>query len=433
MKKILNTLLFIFLLTQVSHALDTRDDDANKLYQEAYKLVTDKNWDKAISTFEDLLDKYPDSSWRDDATFWICYANDKKGRKKEMSFECYEDFIRHFDNSKWRDDALQNLAKIAQDLKNDGKPEFLEQVKIMENEMNDELSLAAIRALSSRGNKKSLESIIRIFDTNKNERLRKKMIYIIGSFGSDTGNLESDIASKKLMDIAENDPDMDVRNEAVFWLSDNDPTEEIAEFLQKIALNDKEYKVQKKALFSLSEMNNEFGIPYLYKIAEDHSNDDVRANAIFWIGQNSQSPKTLKNLSQFAREDKSFEVQKKAIFALAQMETNASLDELVLLSKELKNVELRANSLFWLAQNASSSRHIKAIKDAAYNDPEIHVQQKAVFALYELDNNTGLDELIDIAKNHPSAQVRKKAIFWLGENGDDRAVDALEEILMNPK
>jgi HEAT repeat protein len=426
MKKILNLLLILFLATQIGHALEALDEEANKMYQQAYKLVTDKKWDKAIEIFKDLLDKYPDSSWEDDATFWICYASEKNGRKMEKSFECYEDFIDDFSDSKWADDALQNLGQLAQDLKNDGKPEYLERVKNLENEVNNELSLAAIRALSSRGDRQSFDSIVRIFDSNKNQSLRKKMVYIIGSF-------ESKESATKLMDIVENDPDKDVRSEAIFWLSDNDPTEEIAEFLQNTALNDKEYKVQKKALFSLSNMDNEFGIPYLYKIAQDHSNDDIRADAIFWIGQSSQNPKTLKNLSQFARDDKSFAVQKKAIFALAEMELDAALDELVLLSKELKNAELRSNALFWLSQNTSSEKHISAIRDAAFNDPEERVQEKAVFALHELDNNKGLDDLIDIAKNHPSVRVRKKAIFWLGENGDDRAVQALEDILMSPK
>ncbi len=426
MKKITTVFLVLFLIAQTSYALNELDDDANKLYQDAYKLIMDKNWEDAIEKFELFLDKYSDSSWEDDATFWICYAHEKNGRKDEKSFECYEDFIHDFEDSKWGDDALQNLAELARQLNNDGKPEFLERLEEIEKEISDEFSLTAIRALSSRGDKQSFKSIVRIFDSNKNQNLRKKMVYIIGSF-------ESDESAKKLMDIVKNDPDKDVRSEAIFWLSDMEPTEEIAEFLLNSALSDEDKKVQKKALFSLSNMDNDFGIPYLYDIANKHNNDDLRAKAIFWIGQNSQDQKSLKNLSQFARKDKSFAVRKKAIFALAEMETDAAMDELVLLSKELENVELRANSLFWLSQNASSQKHISAIRDAAFNDPEERVQEKAVFALHELDNNKGLDDLIDIAKNHPSTRVRKKAIFWLGENGDDRAIQALEDILMAPK
>ncbi len=426
MKKIITTVFVLLLIAQTGYALEKLDDNANKLYQDAYKLVLDKNWEDAIEKFEQLLDKHSDSSWEDDATFWICYAHEKKGRNNEKSFECYEDFIHDFEDSKWNDDALQNLAQLARQLNNDGKPEFLQRVGEIEKEISDEFSFAAIRAISSRGDKKAFESITRIFDSNKKPNLRKKMVYIIGSF-------ETTAAANKLMDIVKNDPDNDVRSEAIFWLSDNEPTKKIADFLVNSALNDKEESVQKKAMFSLGAMDNDFGIPYLYDIAKKHSNDDMRANAIFWIGQNIHDSHSIKKLSQFAREDKSFAVQKKAIFALAQMESEAALDELVLLSKKLENAKLRAHSLFWLSQESSSPKHIAAIKEAAYNDPDEHVQQKAVFALYELDDNKGLDDLINIAKSHPSTRVRKKAIFWLGENGNSRAIDALEEILMAPK
>ncbi|KAA3615697.1 MAG: outer membrane protein assembly factor BamD [Calditrichaeota bacterium] len=423
MKKIIYSLIVLFLFAQSNYALDALDDEANKLYQDGYKLILDKDWNSAIETFEKLLDKYSDSSWEDDATFWICYAHEKKGRKKENSFECYEDFIKDFEDSKWRDDALQNMAKIAQEI---GNSDYTTRVKNLENELDDELSLAAIRALSSRGDTKAFESIIRIFNSNKKPGLRKKMVYIIGSF-------ETSASAKKLMEIAEDDADKDVRREAIFWLSNNEPTEEIADFLVNSALNDKDRDVQKKALFSLSNMDNQFGIPYLYKIAEKHSNDDLRADAIFWIGQNSEDLESLKKLSNFAREDKAFAVQKKAIFAISQIETSTALDELVILSKELKNKELRANALFWLSQNATSKKHIGAIRDAAYNDKDGHVQEKAVFALHQLEKNKGLDDLIKIAKDHPSSRIRKKAIFWLGQSDDDRAIDALEDILMAPK
>ena len=184
---IMRYLILIFttlILASTTWALDTTDDEANKLYQQAYNNVLDKNWDDAIDQFRDLLKKYRDSSWEDDAEFWLCYAQEKSSNNLEEAFECLEDFVDDFEDSKWRDDAIQNMGRIAQELEKQGKAEYLLQVKTIENDVSDELSLTAIRALSSRGDEKAFKSIIKIYDSNKNARIRKKMVYIIGSFES---------------------------------------------------------------------------------------------------------------------------------------------------------------------------------------------------------------------------------------------------------
>lgn len=416
----------ILIFTQPILGLEFNDDEANKLYQEAYNLVLDKNWTDAIEKFETFLVKYSDSSWEDDAQFWMCYSMEKKYNDFEESFACFEKFVASYEDSKWRDDAIQNLTRLARELEKDGKDEYMLQLKTIEDEVSDELTLAAIQALSSRGDAKAFETLVKIYDNNANVRIRKKMVYIIGSF-------ENKASIEKLKDIAANDENEDIRGEALFWMADDNETKDVAEFLLDMALNDEALKVQKKATFSLADMDNGFGIPYLYTIANEHKDENIRSDAVFWIGDNATTVESVKQLANFAFNDKSEKVRKKAIFALSETEMEEGVDELIHISKKHKEAGLRSNALFWLSQNDVSAKKVKAIKEAVFNDPDEKVQEKAVFALHEIDDNKGLDELINIAKNHPSVRVRKKAIFWLGESNDDRAVEALEEILMTPK
>ena len=63
------------------------------------------------------------------------------------------------------------------------------------------------------------------------------------------------------------------------------------------------------------------------------------------------------------------------------------------------------------------------------NDKDQNVQEKALFAISQLDEDLGVPILIDVAGNHPNLQLRKKAIFWLGQTDDERAAAALEDIL----
>lgn len=422
----IRTILIVFLLFQFSPAMELSDDEANKLYQEAYNLVLDKSWSEAIDKFEILLDKYSDSSWEDDARFWMCYAHEKMDDDPEASFECLEGFVSSYQESKWRNDAIQNLARLAKELEAEGKPEYMLRLNDIEDDMNDELSLAAIQALSSRGDKRAFETLVKLYDSSQSDNIRKKMVYIIGSF-------DNTASRDKLKDIAQNDPNEDIRGEALFWLADDNATKDVADFLLKIAMNDKSLKVQKKAVFALGDMEDNFGIPYLYKVAKDHKNEDLRSEAVFWIGDNARTIESVKKLAEFALNDKSEKVRKKAIFALSESEMDTAVDELITISKTHRDPELRAVAIFWLSQHRVSAKKIQAITEAAYNDPDKKVQEKAVFALHELEDDKGLDELINIAKNHKLVSIRKKAIFWLGETDDERAVKALEEILMTPK
>ena len=286
------------MLFQQGFSIGVKDDDANKLYQEAYNLVLDKNWAEAIEKFEILLDKYSNSIWEDDAQFWMCYSLEQKNNDLEGSFGCFEDFVQSYEDSKWRDDAIQNLTRLARELEKEGKAEYTLRLKTIQDDVNDELTLAAIQALSSRGDQKAFESLLTIYDSNKNERIRKKMVYIIGSF-------ESKESIEKLKDVAKNDPDEDIRSEAIFWLADDSKTKETAEFLSNMAMNDPSLKVQKKAIFSLGDMDDNFGIPYLYNIAKEHKDENMRAEAVFWIGNNATSAESIKKLSSFAYEDPS--------------------------------------------------------------------------------------------------------------------------------
>ena len=90
---------------------------------------------------------------------------------------------------------------------------------------------------------------------------------------------------------------------------------------------------------------------------------------------------------------------------------------------------MRENAIFWLGQAASSEKVINQLKDFVLNDKNPNIQDKALFAISQLDDDQGIPFLIDIAKNHKDTRIRKKAIFWLGQSDDERASEALEDIL----
>ena len=100
---------------------------------------------------------------------------------------------------------------------------------------------------------------------------------------------------------------------------------------------------------------------------------------------------------------------------------------LVHLGREGVAEELRAQSLFWLAQTGDP-RAARWIREAITRDPAREVREQGVFALSQLADAT--PELLALLRESADREVKRQAIFWLGQSDDPRATaelfDALE-------
>ena len=390
-------------------------DEVDEKYQQAYNLILDKKWESASQLMDEIIRKYPKSAWVDDARFWKCYAMEKLEKSLENSFDCYKEFIRTYPGSKWIDDAKTNLIRLAQALRKAGKPEYEAIVRSMQQSEDEEIALEALYALKNRGDERSLSVIEELFDSNKNPKIRKKIVYVLGTF-------ESTKAESKLIEIAKKDDEVDIRKEAIFWLGQTHPSERIIKLMKDLVYEDPDHEVRKKALFSLSQMDDERGLPLLIDIAKNHRDAAIRKEAIFWVGQDAESPKIIDMLKEFALTDPDPGVQKKAIFSLSQVPPEKGLPLLVNIAKKHKNSAMRKEAIFWLGQEAESQKIITALEEFAFNDPEPEVQKKAIFSLSQASAEKGLPALINVAKKHKDIAMREQAIFWLGQNAESQEI-----------
>ena len=61
--------------------------------------------------------------------------------------------------------------------------------------------------------------------------------------------------------------------------------------------NDPDTDVKKKAVFALSQMPKDEGVPKLIEVAKTNHNREVRKQAMFWLGQ-SNDPRALEFFEQ---------------------------------------------------------------------------------------------------------------------------------------
>lgn len=467
------------------------EEEADKIYQKAYNLVLDKKWNEASDLFQTLIEKYPQSAWVDDARFWKCYATEKYQTSLEKAYECYESFIEKYPSSKWVNDAKTNMLRLAQELVKQGKSDYKAYAESMKTNEDEEIAMAALYALQARGDARAFNAIMSLYDKTTDPQRLRKLIYLIGTFNTAESNkkmlqiakddkhpeLRADamfwlgqqsptretvqflkdrvmsdpdpqVQEKALFslsqledaalldffcDIAKNHKDKRIRLNSIFWIGQNSASDKAVEILQNLAFNDADEEIQRRAMFSISQVSETKALPILMKIAQNTSRPKLREEAIFWIAQRGKSPEVIHFLRDLINNDQNIQIQKKALFSLTQIHGVVTAEELLKIAKSHKNAEIRQDAIFWLGQQAESPELVKALKDFVNADNDPQVQEKALFALTQLKGNQGVPHIIEIAKNHKNIEIRKKAIFWLGQVKSEEAAKALEEILYEKK
>jgi HEAT repeat protein len=75
-----------------------------------------------------------------------------------------------------------------------------------------------------------------------------------------------------------------VRGQALFWLAQKAGQKAVGAITGAIE-NDPDTEVKKKAVFALSQLPKDEGVPKLIEVAQTNRNPAVRKQAMFWLGQ----------------------------------------------------------------------------------------------------------------------------------------------------
>jgi hypothetical protein len=98
-------------------------------------------------------------------------------------------------------------------------------------------------------------------------------------------------ATRSLIAIARNHAVARMRSDALFWLAQragSDAAATIAEAIER----DPETEVKRRAVFALSQLPRDEGVPKLIEVARSNRNAAVRRQAMFWLGR-SNDPRAL--------------------------------------------------------------------------------------------------------------------------------------------
>ena len=370
-------------------------DPADSLYRSARKALSEKNYEAAARTFDEIVARFPRSEYAPDALYWKGFALYRNGSLDDAA-AALEAQARRYPQANTRDDASALLIQIKGQLARRGDASAQADVNRVASQSvrgcdDMETQMAALDALQQMDSERVLPLLRRVLARRDacSKKLRKSALFILAQRAG--GDRE-----KILLEVAKTDPDAEVRNEAVFHLQQ--ATSESADAaLEDLLLHGDESAVRKNAIFALAQHRSERAQNILRTFALSESAPvALRNEAVFHIAQSPSAD---------------------AGRWLAALVANAGQPE-----------DLRKNALFHLAQHKADGRDELI---ALYDRVSPPLKKEVIFFIAQRGDASSLDKLIAIAKSDPTPALRKEALFHIGQSKDPKALKALEEIV-NP-
>jgi HEAT repeat protein len=274
-----------------------------------------------------------------------------------------------------------------------------------------------------------------------------------------SGDRHEERAVNFLIEIAEREPDRELRKEAIEGLGEKKDSLSL-KALEKIA-NDSEAgsELQKAAVEAIGERPEEEALPLLKKIAGSHPAPQVRREAIERLGE---LPGQISYLGELARnEAENLDARRQAVEAIAESRNAEAISTLKQLYAVISNRELKRKILESFEDCEDRKAAIDFLLEVARGDSDRQAREQAfstlgdmnddrameaLTQLYDAERNEelkarilsalgdsnssrGVKKLMEVAKSDPSFNLRKKAISLLGESGDPEAVKFLEGLV----
>ncbi|HEX7050760.1 MAG TPA: HEAT repeat domain-containing protein [Longimicrobiales bacterium] len=405
-------------------------DPADSLYRAAREALNGGDYARAAELFHRLVEQFPQSVYAPDALYWEAFARSRRGGEDELrkALEALDRQRTAYPDAPSRADADVLATRIRGELARQGDAEAAATVTKAATtpaaactDADQDVRAAALNALLQMDADRALPILRQVLDRRDacSTPLRKKAVFLVAQkVTPETEDL--------LLDIAREDPSIEVRKQAVFWLSEVS-TERAVAALEQILSSPDDAKLAEGALFALSQHHNPRAGEILRAYAERQDAPvDLRKKAIFWIGQRGDRDDAEFLRALYGRLDRTA-LKEGTLFALSQMHGVDNARWLLDVAlDENESVEMRKKALFWASQAGTPIQDLLTLYDRISNR---ELKEHLIFVYVQRHESAAIDKLIEIARGESDLELRKKAIFWLGQSDDPRAGQVLMEII----
>jgi HEAT repeat protein len=293
-----------------------------------------------------------------------------------------------------------------------------------EDELSDEeeMRLMALNALLHMDSDRVFPILKKLLEDREGSSaaLRARAVFILAQS-------EADGAEALLMDVIRHDPDSEVRQHAMFWLGQV-PGDMAVELIEEILADESDPALRDRALFALGQSDSPRAGEILKRVAMDRgTSDELRAMAIFWIGQRDDEG-TLRFLQDIFGSVEDPEIKERILFSVAQTGEGEAGEWLLQVALDEKQPsELRGRAVFWAGQMGELP--VGKLVDLYRSMDSSEMREQILFTLAQQDEDEAAEAIMKLAKEETDPELKARAIFWIGQTDHPDAAAFLEAII----
>src|SRR6185436_10715461 len=298
-----------------------------QIFREGRDFIEAQNWQRAAEKFNDFIKGYPKDKDLDAALYWYGYALQKQNRNDEAATALIR-LMNKFPSSSWRQEAKALLVVL-------GRKDAVDDAL---NKEDCEIKILALQSLFQADEERALGIVTEALRTNP-QKCPGFQAAAVSMLGSQGGPKVVPI----LLDIARSNPDLKLRLTAIRRLGEQN-NDQVMDELIKIYDADQTKEVRGQILRALVEGRTSAGTAKVMEIARAGTDIGARQYAIRFIGEMNDAA-SLDELIRIYDADKTKEIRSQVIRALAEREDPRARAKLFEIARQGETPELRVEAI----------------------------------------------------------------------------------------
>lgn len=527
---LLTTLLIVLAITTTALAQQRRSfqsqsssnraqADAAAVFRSARDMITDGEWSKAQQKFSEYVSSYPNEKNLDAALYWLAYSQHKLAKFDDCR-KTINQLLEKYPESNWRDDARVLMVQVpgAYVIDSDQTPKPIrvpgayviapgQTPRPVRVPSNSDVAIApgepvivygqtapttltpAIAPLAVGqgigvgvgGGETTIYRVDEFETSNDDDPCEFKIVVLQALFQTDVqrgvvtasewlkpgstqtvrcksaaltllGRHGGKSVTPVILGVARSEPDLKLRARAISTLgASNDDT--VIDALRDFALTSQENDIVEASLYALSKHTGDRAISVLSDIAVSGKTTGQRKVAISSISTRPGEP-AVDALFRIYDADQSVEIRRAVISGFANRKSERAGNKLLEIARSSDNVDLRKAAIGAISRrggdkaiefllNLYDTEKNEELRDqivnslasgsvliASGNYVYAPGQTAVVGARNRLNDQRVIDKLILIAKDQQAPmERRKRAIGWLSSSKDPKVLAFLQELL----
>ena len=410
-------------------------DPADSLYRIAREALNRGDYRRAAQLFNDLTQRYPSSAYAYVSAYYEAFSRYRIGTTEEL--KAADRALRALADrsaprsSGWRDDTdvngLRTRIRGALAMRGDtGAADQLEETARKAGSSCDQEDLMvrveALNALSQMDAAAALPILRRVLERRDEclVELRRRAVFMLARRGDPE-------AATLLISTARNDPNVNVRAEAISYLP-RMPGDAGLTALEDILRNADDERIQRTAVRAIMSSDNPRARTSLRGLLERRdASETLRLQVLEAYSRERSTPDDAAYLRWLYPRSESERMKSAIISALARIGGKDNQDWLAAVVRNTsESSQLRSAALQRLSRSDIPVADIGRMYDAADSRS---MREQLISALASRKEPEATDKLIDIAKNSTDLEMRRLAINYLSRKNDPRATKLLMELI----